>query len=244
MSQLVKTLSALGYGTRREIEALFAERRVSDANGVISPTANYDHGSIRVDGVPLDPPQGAVILLNKPVGYVCSTADASHPTVYELLPVRFPSRNPMMSPVGRLDHDTSGLLLVTDDGALNHQLTSPRSHLSKRYRVQLAQPLHGGEAATFASGELRLQSDPKPLAPAELQTIDDHTVHVTIHEGRYHQVRRMFAAVGNHVVSLTRVQFAQLTLEGVSEGAWRTLSVAERDQLNAQIRSARTANKR
>jgi 16S rRNA pseudouridine516 synthase len=133
-----------------------------------------------------------------------------------------------MSTVGRLDRDTSGLLLLTDDGALNHRLTSPRSHLPKTYHATLAADLDGSEAARFASGTLLLSGDDTPLAPATLTSIDARTAELTITEGRYHQVRRMFAAVGNHVSALQRVAMADLTLGDLSPGAWRLLTDAER----------------
>ncbi len=226
---LLKYLANLGYGTRRDVTALFDQRRVTDADGRVLRTADTrEHADLRVDGEPLDAAPGSVILLHKPVGYVCSTTDASHPVVYDLLPPRFRARSPVMAPVGRLDRDTSGLLLLTDDGALNHRLTSPRSHLPKVYRVTLADPLRGDEADVFASGALRLASDPSLLAPAQLTALDAHHARVILEEGRYHQVRRMFAAVGHHVVQLERIAIGGLALGGEVPGSWRVLDAQER----------------
>jgi 16S rRNA pseudouridine516 synthase len=228
---LARHLARLGYGTRRETERLLSQRRVTNASGAVLREGDvFTHDDVRLDGAPLDPPPDAVILLHKPVGYVCSTNDRP-PLVYELLPERFRHRDPVISTVGRLDADTSGLLLLTDDGALNHRLTSPRSHVPRCYEATLAEPLEEGAAALFASGTLRLQGEDTPLLPAQLDLLDARTARVTIHEGRYHQVRRMFAAVGNHVQALTRTAFGPLTLDGVAPGAWRVLTAADVEAL-------------
>ena len=233
MSRLVKYLAHLGYGSRREVTHLFATRRVTDAYGaVVDPDSEAGHDALRVDGEPLDPPPGSVVLLHKPLGYVCSTTDPKHPVIYELLPIRFRSRAPIMASVGRLDVDTSGLLLVTDDGPLNHRLTTPRAHLQKVYIATLAEPLRGDEAERFASGTMLLQSEPEPLAPANLESLDERRARVTLDEGRYHQVRRMFAAVGNHVVALERVAIGRLTLGDLPLGQWRVLTPHERALLS------------
>jgi 16S rRNA pseudouridine516 synthase len=166
-------------------------------------------------------------MLHKPVGYVCSTTDTNNPVVYDLLPSRFRARSPIIAPVGRLDLDTSGLLLLTDDGALNHRLTSPKSHLPKTYLATLAEPLRGDEAAAFASGTLRLLSDPDAVAPAHLEIVGSHVARVVLTEGRYHQVRRMFASVGHHVKALERVAVGALALGDLPPATWRVLNAAE-----------------
>jgi len=240
---LARTLSKLGYGTRKETERVLAARRVTTVDGVVlGDRDTAAHGDIRVDGEPLDPPQGSVVLLHKPVGYVCSTSDRP-PLVYDLLPSRFPHRDPIMATVGRLDADTSGLLLLTDDGPLNHQLTSPRWHLPKCYDVSLAEPLRGDEAALFAAGTLMLQGESTPLLPASLEVITPQRARVTIREGRYHQVRRMFAAAGNHVAALQRVSFGPLTLGALPEGHWRVLANDEVMQLRDGARAAKAAQR-
>jgi len=133
-----------------------------------------------------------------------------------------------MSPVGRLDRDSSGLLLLTDDGAVNHRLTSPRSHVPKTYNVALAQPLGGDEVELFASGTLLLEREKTPLAPATLEFVQERLVRVTISEGRYHQIRRMFAAAGNHVDVLHRVRIGNLSIGDLPPGEWRQLTDDER----------------
>jgi 16S rRNA pseudouridine516 synthase len=224
---LIKYLAKLGYGTRRDVTALVAARRVTRADGTAIRDADaFTHADTRVDGEPLDPPPASAILLHKPPGFVCSTSDIQ-PLVYDLLPARFQRRTPIMAPVGRLDRDTSGLLLLTDDGALNHRLTSPRSQLSKTYLATLANDLTGAEHDTFASGLLMLSGETTPLAPAQLRRLAARQVELTIIEGRYHQVRRMFAAVGNHVESLHRVSVGALTLGDLPAGRWRVLAHAE-----------------
>ena len=162
-------------------------------------------------------------MLHKPVGYTCSTKDTGR-LIYDLLPPRFRLRNPVLSSVGRLDRDTSGLLLMTDDGALLHRITSPKAHLPKVYEAVLASDLRGDEAAIFASGELMLESENQPLAPATLTMLEPRRARIATIEGRYHQVRRMFAAVGNHVESLHRVSIGGLTLGDLAPGAWRLLT--------------------
>jgi 16S rRNA pseudouridine516 synthase len=228
---LIKYLAALGYGSRREVTALVRARRVTRADGgVVREDDPWNHDAIRVDGAPLDPAPGSVIMLHKPAGYVCSTQDHP-PLVYELLPPRWLQRRPVIATVGRLDRDTSGLLLLTDDGALNHRLTSPRTHQPKTYRVELADDLHGNEAAAFAAGTLVLKGEEAPLAPATLVVLGPRLADLTVTEGRYHQVRRMFAAVGNHVSTLHRTAIASLTLDGLDPGTWRLLTADELDRL-------------
>ncbi len=231
--KLVKHIANLGYGSRKQVTQMFREGLVTDADGeVLYADDQVPHEAIRVDGEPLDPPPGFTIALHKPTGYTCSTKDSGR-LIYDLLPPRFRLRAPLLSPVGRLDRDTSGLLLMTDDGALLHRIVSPKSQLDKVYEVSLAQDLRGDEAALFASGELLLESETKPLLPAELDVLDARRARLTLHEGRYHQVRRMFAATGNHVQALHRSRIGGLGLDalGIGEGQWRALDAAALEML-------------
>ena len=231
--KLVKLLANLGYGSRKQVAWLFREGRVTDAAGeVLYADDRVAHADIRVDGAPLDPPQGLTLLLHKPVGYTCSTKDTGR-LVYDLLPPRFRLRAPALSSVGRLDRDTSGLLLFTDDGQLLHRIIAPKSSLPKVYEATLATPLRGDEAALFASGTLLLESETTPLAPALLEVVDPTHARLTLTEGRYHQVRRMFAATGNHVAALHRSQVGGLTLGDVAEGAWRPLDAGDLERVFA-----------
>jgi 16S rRNA pseudouridine516 synthase len=225
--KLLKYLANLGYGSRREVARLLDDARVTRRDG--SPLADGDrvaHGDVLVDGEPLDPPPGVVVLLHKPVDYVCSTTDANA-VVYDLLPSRFRERSPIVAPVGRLDRDTSGLLLLTDDGQLNHRITSPKAGLAKVYEATLANDLRGDEAALFAAGTLVLDGERAPLDPAALEILTPRLARLTLTEGRYHQARRMFAAVGNHVEALHRVSIGGLSLGTLASGDWRTLGAAE-----------------
>ena len=187
---------------------------------------------VRIDAEPLDPPQGLVLMLNKPLGYTCSTRDPGR-VVYDLLPHRFRRRSPLLSTVGRLDRDTSGLLLLTDDGALLHRIVSPKTHLEKVYEAALAQDLRGDEAALFASGSLVLEAETTPLAPARLEPVDARHARLVLTEGRYHQVRRMFAATGNHVTALHRSRIGGLALGDLEAGAWRALDTDDLQRLFA-----------
>ena len=226
--KLLRVVANLGYGSRRQVTQIFREGRVTDAAGEILYTDDVrDHGDVRIDGEPLDPPPGLVLMLHKPAGYTCSTRDKGR-VIYDLLPPRFRERDPALSPVGRLDRDTTGLLLLTDDGALLHKIISPRAAVPKVYVATLASDLRGDEAGTFSSGTLMLENETSPLAPATLETIDARHARLTITEGRYHQIRRMFAAVGNHVTALHRDRIGGLALPADLEpGAWRIVTPEE-----------------
>ena len=166
-------------------------------------------------------------MMHKPRGVTCSHKEAGA-LVYELLPPRWRRREPALSTVGRLDKDTSGLLLLTDDGAVLHRVISPRSKLPKRYLVTLARALRGDEGELFASGELLLEGEDKPLLPAGLEPLSSTLGRLTITEGRYHQVRRMFAAAGNHVTALHRESVGGLELpRDLEPGAYRLLGARE-----------------
>ena len=225
--KLLRRVANLGYGSRREVTAMVRAGRVTDARGEVLYTDDAPaHDEVRIDGAPLDPAPGMVAMLHKPAGYTCSTRDRGR-VVYELLPPRFARRAPALSTVGRLDRDTSGLLLLTDDGALLHRIIAPKSKLPKVYEATLAQPLRGDEAALFASGTLLLESETTPLLPAGLEALAPTRARLTLHEGRYHQVRRMFAATGNHVVALHRSRVGGLGLGNLGEGAWRLLDAGD-----------------
>ena len=231
--KLVRHLANLGYGSRKQVAWMFREGRVTDADGeVLYADDPLDHDKVRVDGEPLDPPPGLLLMLHKPVGVTCSSKDPGR-VVYDLLPPRFRLRNPVLSTVGRLDRDTSGLLLLTDDGQLLHRIIAPKSKLPKVYLATLANALRGDEAAIFASGTLMLESEQTPLLPAELEVLDAHRARLTLHEGRYHQVRRMFAAVGNHVEALHRERIGGLDLGELPAGQWRALGDEDRARLFA-----------
>lgn len=227
--RLDRLLANMGYGSRREIGALAAAGQVvldgqpiRKADTKVAVARDLPE-RMTVRGAPLDPPPGLALMLHKPLGVTCSHKEVGA-LVYDLLPQRWKAREPAISTVGRLDKDTSGLLLLTDDGDLLHRIISPRSNVPKRYLVTLARPMDGTEAAVFAAGTLMLEGEDKPLLAAELEVHSPTSAHLTIHEGRYHQVRRMFAAVGNHVEALHRDQVGGLALPvDLEPGRWRLM---------------------
>lgn len=222
-------LMALGYcASRREAEGWIADGRLSLTDGtLLEDDPRIEPARLKADGEPLDPAP-LTLILHKPVGFVCSTEDPGR-LVYDLLPARFRRRDPVLSVAGRLDKDTSGLVLMTDDGQLLHKIISPKRKVEKLYQATLARPLRGDEAAIFASGTLTLQGEKTPCKPAGLRAVseDGKQVEVRLTEGRYHQVRRMLAAVGNHVETLHRAQIGGLGLGQLGPGDWRALTEAD-----------------
>jgi 16S rRNA pseudouridine516 synthase len=229
--KLVKLIGNLGYGSRKQVALMFREGRITNAQGeVLYADDQVEYDAIRVDNQALDPPTGFTLMLHKPVGHTCSTKDPGG-VVYDLLPERFRLRSPVLATVGRLDRDTTGLLLMTDDGTLLHRIVHPKSKLEKIYEATLARDLRGDEVEIFASGKLMLESEKDALAPAKLEVIDARHAKLTLTEGRYHQARRMFAAVGNHVETLHRSRVGGLTLGELPVGQWRALTTVDIEQL-------------
>lgn len=228
-----KLLSSMGYGSRAEIARLGKVGGIvldgvdlTDVSKRIAVTPDLPDRMV-IDGRPVDPPAGLVLILNKPLGMTCSHKEDGA-LVYDVLPDRWRRRDPAISTIGRLDKQTSGLLLLTDDGDLLHRVISPKRHVAKVYRATLARPLVGTEEALFASGTLVLEGDDKPLAPAVLEPLSPSEARLTVTEGRYHQVRRMFAAVGNHVEALHRERLGALALpEDLAPGQWRRATEVE-----------------
>nr|WP_299805417.1 16S rRNA pseudouridine(516) synthase [Sulfuricurvum sp. RIFOXYD2_FULL_44_160] len=218
----------MGYCVRKEVAVLLRDGVITHIDNLsLKSDTKVSHEEILYEGEPLDPPTGIVILMNKPLGLVCSHDDGEGRLVYDLLPPRWRMRDPKISTIGRLDKETSGLLLLSDDGALLHRLTSPKHKVPKVYEATLDRPLQGDEAEIFASGTLMLNGEKNPCLPAKLTIIDESHVTLEITEGRYHQVRRMFAAVGNHVMALHRSSFGDLTLGDLKEGEYRLLDLEE-----------------
>ena len=232
-SRVDKLLGSMGYGSRSEIARLGKVGGIvldgvdlTDVSKRIGVTPDLPQ-RMQVDGQPLDPPAGLVLILNKPLGMTCSHKEDGA-LVYDVLPDRWRRRDPAISTVGRLDKDTSGLLLLTDDGDLLHRVISPKRHVAKVYRAMLARPLAGTEVALFAAGGLVLEGEDKPLAPAQLEVISPTEARLTVTEGRYHMVRRMFAAAGNHVEALHRERVGGLALpDDLDPGDWRAATEAE-----------------
>lgn len=233
-SRVDRLLSSMGYGSRNEMAQMARTGGISldgeclrDVTKRIPVTPDLPT-RMRIDGRPLDPVTGLVILMNKPLGLSCSHKEQGA-VVYDLLPDRWRRRDPAISTIGRLDKQTSGLLLLTDDGSLLHRVISPKRHVEKTYRVRLARPMDGTEDKLFASGQLMLKGEDKPLAPARLEVISTTEALLTVTEGRYHQVRRMFAATGNHVEDLHRESLGGLRMpKGLEPGQW---SLLDKDQI-------------
>jgi 16S rRNA pseudouridine516 synthase len=213
-----------GFGTRRECAALVAHGLLEvEGLGVVDdPGCNLGVGTelwFQVRGGDRWPyRERALIVLNKPAGYECSLKPRHHPSVYSLLPA--PLRTRGVQPVGRLDEDTTGVLLFTDDGALVHRLTSPKRHVAKVYEVRCKHPVDASQVERLLAGVL-LHDENETVRAAACAPTGDCALRLTLTEGKYHQVKRMVAAVGNRVEGLERSAFGDVRLAGLAAGAWR-----------------------
>jgi 23S rRNA pseudouridine2605 synthase len=231
LMRLAKHLAHAGVASRRAAESLIAEGRVSvDGETVGDPARDVGEGSrILVDGRPIEGPEPrGTYAVHKPVGVV-STAQDTHgrPTVVGLVP----DRGLRLYPVGRLDADSSGLILLTNDGELANRLTHPRFEVPKGYRARLAgKPIDEAALRRLREG---VELEDGPTAPAEARRLGAHELELTIHEGRNRQVRRMCAAIGREVLELRRVRFGPLRLEGLAAGEYRRLQARELERLRA-----------
>lgn len=222
--RLSQLLFSQGFGTRRDCAGLIRGGHVTVAGQpCVDPDADVDPDGLRyaVDGVPWTYHEKALVVLNKPAGYECSQKPKHHPGVMSLLPV--PLRVRGLQPVGRLDEDTTGLLLLTDDGALIHRLTSPRKHVPKVYEIGTTDPVTDGQVEHLLAGVV-LHDDPRPVRAAAAERTGTHALRMTLLEGKYHQVKRMLAASGNTVRTLHRSAYGRLVLpEDLPAGQWRWL---------------------
>jgi len=226
MRRLDQLLASLGYGSRREVRGWIEAGRVTVGGAPqTDPGARAEPGDVRIDGEPPDHPTEILLLLNKPPGRVCSHNPAEGPSVYGLLPARWQRRNPPVTSVGRLDKDTTGLLLLTDCSPLVHRLTSPRHKVPKVYRARLESALPPGIEEVFSGGALLLAGEDTPCAPASMTKLGEREAEITLTEGRYHQVKRMFASQGCVVAELHRTRFGSLELGDLPPGAWIELPV-------------------
>lgn len=222
----------------RSLAAKAVKQKRVLVNGERPSTASLhvtEEDLITLDGETLSLNTGLrYFVMNKPQGYICANRDSLNPLVFDLLTGI--TKKQKLHTVGRLDIDTSGLLFITDDGQWSHQLTSPRRKIAKTYRAWLAEDLRSDAEELFKQG-VELEDAPTPTLPAELERINDQEVLLTIYEGRYHQVKRMFAALGNAVVKLHRERIGGLTLQqlNVNEGEFRELSDEELEQLLQSI---------
>jgi 16S rRNA pseudouridine516 synthase len=230
MRRLDQLLSNLGYCSRREARDFLKKHAVTVRGvSVRDPSDKALAADVRIDGEPLDHPDGLLLLVNKPLGLVCSHDEREGPRVYDLLPERWRARNPQVTSIGRLDKDTSGLILLTDQTELVHKYTSPKHKVPKLYRATTDRDLTPDLIPLFAAGTILLEGEKAPCAPAELRlnAADPRTAELVLTEGKYHQVRRMFAAVGAPVLTLHRVQFGLLTLGELAPGSFREVAETE-----------------
>jgi 16S rRNA pseudouridine516 synthase len=214
--------------SRSESRTLIRQGRVRLGGHVVatSSAAVGADDEVSLDGVVLLPPGPLYLMLNKPAGVISATRDSGQATVVDLLPRETARR---VHPVGRLDKATTGLLLLTDDGAWSHRVASPRHRCLKLYRARLAEPFGDADAARLLAG-VQLRGDATPFRPALLERVSETEVLVGVTEGRYHLVRRLFGALGNRVTELHREQIGGLRLDpALPPGGWRPLSEAERD---------------
>ena len=228
--RLDRHLGEKGLATRQEAARLVKAGRVLvNGSPASSPAAHIDPDADRiyVDGMEVDRQRHYHLLMNKPSGVLTAARDARCKTVLDLLEHRYQASGCM--PVGRLDKDTTGLLLFTTDGQLAHNLLSPKRHVDKVYRALLARPVNEADVRAFSAG---IHLSDFTAQPAELLPLEGHWAQVIIHEGKFHQVKRMFQAVGNEVLSLSRMAFAGLNLTDTLEpGAYRALDEGEIERL-------------
>ncbi|MEW5682546.1 MAG: 16S rRNA pseudouridine(516) synthase RsuA [Pseudomonadota bacterium] len=218
--------------TRSQAGKVIKQQRVSVNQQIVKQPALQlkDTDEVCLDDEPLKLLGLRYFMLHKPKGYVCSTDDPDHNTVFTLLDEPLVER---LHTVGRLDLDTTGLVLITDDGQWSHRISSPKHHVAKTYRVWTADPIPTEAVQQFAVGVM-LRNEKTATLPAELELIGENEALLTIHEGRYHQVKRMFAAIGNKVVRLHREKIGNLQLpDDLAEGEYRTLTEQELELLHS-----------
>ncbi|AMV41713.1 pseudouridine synthase [Paraburkholderia caribensis] len=225
---LESVLFSQGFGSRRQCRALIADGRVSVGGATLAdPDADVDTNALafEVDGAAWPYRERAYILLNKPAGYECSRDPQHHLSVFNLLPAQFATRG--VQCVGRLDQDTTGLLLLSDDGQFVHAYTSPKRKVPKVYLATTRHPLDGAQLTALREGVL-LHGESKPIAAVAAHARGEHALELTVLEGKYHQVKRMVAAAGNRVEALHRERIGGLALPAsLAEGAWQWLDEAD-----------------
>lgn len=222
--RLDQILANYGYCSRSEAKFLVRQGRVTAGGEVLhAAEKKFPPDEVRVDGELIDCPAGILVVLHKPAGFVCSHDEAEGQLVYELFPERWTRRNPPVTTVGRLDKDTTGVLLLTDQGELVQRWTSPKHKVPKVYEVTVDRDLEPGLVEMFASGTLVLNGEDKPCLPARLEILSPREARLELTEGRYHQVKRMFAAQGFHVTKLHRSRFGDIELGDLAPGQWRHL---------------------
>lgn len=217
-------LSRHGYCSRGQSRGWLKNDRVTlHGEPLHDPAQKVAVDQVLIDGEPVEAPFGILVLLHKPPGYVCSHNINEGPSVYELVPERWLQRNPPVTTVGRLDKDTTGVLLITDLGEWVQRWTSPKHKVPKVYEVEVDRNLDPALVPLFASGQLVLPDEFAPCLPAQLEILSPTSARLELVEGRYHQVKRMFESQGYTVTRLHRSRFGTFELEGLAEGEWRSL---------------------
>jgi 16S rRNA pseudouridine516 synthase len=238
--QLQDILYSQGFGTRRICAGLIQQGHVQiETDGTLTPCDDalqdidvHEGWQYSVQGVVWPYHAKAYVLLHKPAGYECSHKPSAWPSLYTLLPAclrQRPQKSAVqgVQAVGRLDQDTAGMLVLTDDGPLIHRMSSPKHHVPKVYEVTTDRPLDAHQVQRLLDGVV-LDDSPKPVRAAACQAVSDHHLRLTLTEGKYHQVKRMVAAVGNHVVALHRSQIGDMPLPAeLDAGKWRWITQAE-----------------
>ena len=225
---LDRILQSQGFGTRKGCRQLIAAGAVRVRGEVVTDYGlDIDPAGLEfaIDDEPWLYRAQLYLALNKPANYECSRRPSHHPGVLTLLPDQFVRRD--VQPVGRLDHDTTGLLLLSDDGAFIHAQSSPKRKIAKTYVATTYEPVTPGLVERLQAG-VQLDDEPAPLA-AQARQLDTHRIEMILEQGKYHQVKRMLAAIGNHCVALRRVASGRLALDalGLAEGAWCHLDSAQ-----------------
>lgn len=230
--ELEKILQRQGFGTRKGCRALIRSGRVA-VNGEVcdDPFADLptDDLVLTIDEIAWPYREFASLMLNKPANYECSRRPVHHPSVLSLLPPPLIERG--VQPIGRLDEDTTGLLILTDDGQLNHVLSSPKKKIAKVYLATTKHPVDTSQIDALLAGVV-LHDDPEPVPAAACEVVEDCLLRLTITEGKYHQVKRMVAAAGNRVEALHRVALGGLVLPAdLKPGEWRWLEKVDLEAL-------------
>jgi len=221
--RLDRLLVNLGYGVRPEVRLFIKNGFVKYKDESIRDfTVKLNPKYITFNGKPLERYNGLYILMHKPSGYI-SSHDYEN-SIYHLLPPQWLDRRPKVNCVGRLDKDSSGLILLTDNGQFLHNIISPRKKIKKIYRITTKEPMSKEMIDRLSAGTIHLKGEKNPCLPVNVDSIDDLNVNVTLYEGKYHQLKRMFGSIGNKIVKLERIQIGEFLLDDLKSGEWRDLT--------------------